>query len=172
MLLFFMCCCRYLLCFLTVNPGISGFCERRKAPQGPHPAAAGTSAAWCLPLLVGSGAFGCFWGELLWICFGCISSLDLRTHEKRGMKEESVNKRRLKPQENSAKSSTSACQEEIRKENFGRKQTQFHIFSFHFISHCQIVYCSYLLDTNMMPNYILRLQFDWLSQFYCLILIL
>lgn len=89
-----------------------------------------------------------------------------------------MNKRRLKPQENSANSSTSACREEIRKENFGRTQTQFHIFvisyreiSFHFISHHQIVYCSCLLDTNMMPNYLLRLQFDWLSHFYCLILI-
>lgn len=40
--------------------------------------------------------------------------------KKGGMKEESVNKRRLKPQENSANSSTSACREEIRKENFGK----------------------------------------------------
>lgn len=48
--------------------------------------------------------------------------------KKKGMKEESVNKRRLKSQENSTNSSTSACQEEIRKENFGGTETHFHYF--------------------------------------------
>lgn len=56
----------------------------RKAPQGPDPAAAATSAAWCLLPVVCSGAFWGVFGELLWIYFGCISSLDLRTHEKKG----------------------------------------------------------------------------------------
>lgn len=70
--------------------------------------------------------------------------------KKKGMKvEESVNKWRLKSQGNSAISSTSACKEAIKKENFGRTGTNFdrsiisvREISSRFISRGQIAYCS------------------------------
>lgn len=157
-----MCWCEYLSYFMTINAGMC-FCLCEGSASGSKSC---SSRSICSLVSV-VGVFWCFW-VFLWMCFGCISSLDLRTHEKKGMKEESVNKRRLKSQENSAISSTSACQEEIKKETFGRSGTHFYIsiisyreISFHFISHGQIAYCS-LVETNMMRNYVLKLQFDWL----------